>query len=190
MPHEKEQLILNNLGLVYHACKRYQGHCWYDDVCQEGMIGLIKAARTFDSSRGVKFSSYAIPFIKGEILHYFRDKRNIIRPSRGSRPYQMISTSSPIKTSKETREMIEIIPDKKLDKPDASIDINAAIKKLSLREQTIVRLHFFKGKPYRSIAKILSIHPASVARVVKRSIKKLAPLLAEYSDGCNDRHQQ
>ena len=56
----------------------------YDDLFQAGCLGLVKAADNFDSTRGVKFSTYAVPVILGEVRRLFRDG-GAIRVSRGLR---------------------------------------------------------------------------------------------------------
>ena len=71
---ERDRFIETNLGLVHSLCKRFSGRgIEYDDLCQAGCIGLIKAADAFDESRGLCFSTYAVPVIMGEIRRLFRD---------------------------------------------------------------------------------------------------------------------
>jgi RNA polymerase sigma factor (sigma-70 family) len=54
-----ERIVRDNEKLVHHVAKKYKGLDQYDDLVQEGMIGLIKAIKRFDSSLGYAFSSYA-----------------------------------------------------------------------------------------------------------------------------------
>ena len=78
----KEKLIKGNLKLVLSILKKYQNKCDnMDDLFQMGTIGLIKAIDNFDLSYDVKFSTYAVPMILGEIKRYIRDN-NSIRISR------------------------------------------------------------------------------------------------------------
>ncbi len=64
----------DNLGLVHLCANRFRGRgIEYDDLYGAGCIGLIKAAKAFDSERGVRFSTYAVPVILGEIKRLFRD---------------------------------------------------------------------------------------------------------------------
>ena len=71
---ERDRFIETNLGLVHSLCKRFSGRgIEYDDLCQAGCIGLIKAADAFEESRGLCFSTYAVPVIMGEIRRLFRD---------------------------------------------------------------------------------------------------------------------
>ena len=63
-----------NLGLVHLCVNKFRGRgIEYDDLYSAGCIGLLKAADAFDSERGVKFSTYAVPVILGEIKRLFRD---------------------------------------------------------------------------------------------------------------------
>ena len=74
-----------NLGLVHLCANRFRGRgIEYDDLYSAGCMGLMKASRAFDESRGVKFSTYAVPVILGEIKRLFRDG-GAIRVSRGVR---------------------------------------------------------------------------------------------------------
>lgn len=67
-------LIDNNMGLVHGIAKRFCGRGLdYDDIVQIGVIGLLKAVRSFDADRGFAFSTYAVPLIIGEIKRNFRD---------------------------------------------------------------------------------------------------------------------
>lgn len=64
----------DNLGLVHLCANRFRGRgIEYDDLYSAGCIGLLKAVKAFDSGRGVKFSTYAVPVILGEIKRLFRD---------------------------------------------------------------------------------------------------------------------
>ncbi len=71
---ERDRFIETNLGLVHSLCKRFVGRgIEYDDLYQAGCMGLIKATDAFDESRGLCFSTYAVPVILGEIKRLFRD---------------------------------------------------------------------------------------------------------------------
>lgn len=70
----REVLIEQNLGLVHHIVKRFLNRGYdTDDLFQIGVIGLIKAIDKFDPSFDVKFSTYAVPLIAGEIKRFLRD---------------------------------------------------------------------------------------------------------------------
>jgi len=70
----REQVVEQNMGLVHACAHRYQGRgIEYEDLVQAGCIGLIKAADLFDYSRGLRFSTYAVCLILGEMRRLFRD---------------------------------------------------------------------------------------------------------------------
>ena len=78
----KERLINGNLKLVLSILKKYNNRCDnMDDLFQVGCIGLIKAIDNFDLSFDVKFSTYAVPMVLGEVKRYLRDN-NSFRISR------------------------------------------------------------------------------------------------------------
>ena len=81
----REELIDGNLRLVLSIIQRFNGKVRdADDLFQVGCVGLIKAIDHFDTEIGVKFSTYAVPMIIGEIRRYLRDN-NSLRVSRGTR---------------------------------------------------------------------------------------------------------
>ena len=68
------RLIEENVGLVHAFARRFTGRgVEYDDLFQAGCMGLVKAVAGFDLSRGVQFSTYAVPVIMGEMRRLFRD---------------------------------------------------------------------------------------------------------------------
>ena len=74
----KDKLINGNLKLVLSILKRYNNRTDnMDDLFQVGCIGLIKAIDNFDLSHEVKFSTYAVPMITGEIKRYIRDNNSV-----------------------------------------------------------------------------------------------------------------
>ena len=81
----REEMVQGNLRLVLSVIQRFNNRGEYvDDLFQVGCIGLMKAIDNFDLSQNVKFSTYAVPMIIGEIRRYLRDN-NPIRVSRSLR---------------------------------------------------------------------------------------------------------
>ena len=78
----KEKLIIENTGLVWNVVKGFHGRGYdREELFQIGCIGLIKSIERFDLSYDVKFSTYAVPLIAGEIRRFFRDD-GMIKVSR------------------------------------------------------------------------------------------------------------
>ncbi|MGB8702523.1 MAG: RNA polymerase sigma factor SigF [Thermosynechococcaceae cyanobacterium] len=81
---KRNQLVRMNLGLVRKESHRWVNQCTesFDDLQQVGCIGLIRAIERFEPSKGHAFSSFAVPYIRGEIQHYLRDKSPQVRIPR------------------------------------------------------------------------------------------------------------
>ncbi len=78
----REMLVLNNVGLIWSIVKRFSNRGYeLEDLFQIGCIGLMKAIDKFDLSYEVKFSTYAVPMISGEIKRFLRDD-GMIKVSR------------------------------------------------------------------------------------------------------------
>ena len=78
----REILIEENMGLIHHVVKRFLGRgVEAEDLFQIGAIGLVKAVDRFDLSYDVRFSTYAVPMIAGEIKRFLRDD-SMIKISR------------------------------------------------------------------------------------------------------------
>lgn len=70
----RDKLVLENIGLVYSVSRRFAGRGYeLEDINQIGTIGLIKAIDKFDDRFDVRFSTYAVPMIVGEIKRFLRD---------------------------------------------------------------------------------------------------------------------
>jgi RNA polymerase sporulation-specific sigma factor len=70
----KKPIAEEHLGLVHLCANKFRGRgIEYDELYSAGCIGLLKAVKAFDTERGVKFSTYAVPVILGEIKRLFRD---------------------------------------------------------------------------------------------------------------------
>lgn len=80
----RNQLVQLNFGLVRKEAHHWVNQCTesYEDLLQVGSLGLIRAIERFDMSKGHAFSSFAIPYIRGEIQHYLRDKGAPVRIPR------------------------------------------------------------------------------------------------------------
>ncbi len=86
---EIDKLVTENMGLVSMVVKRYIGHgTEYDDLFQIGAVGLVKAAKNFDPSKNLRFSTYAVSKIVGELKTYFRDN-GVVKIAR-SRKEQLL----------------------------------------------------------------------------------------------------
>ena len=134
----REAYIKGNLRLVLSVIKRFsQSNENVDDLFQIGCIGLIKAIDNFDSSLDVKFSTYAVPMIIGEIRRFLRDSSNPIRVSRSLKDtaYKAIYAKENL-TKKNLREptIMEISQEIGIPKEDIVYALDAIQNPMSLYE--------------------------------------------------------
>lgn len=133
----REKLISGNLRLVLSVIQRFSSRGEnLDDLFQVGCIGLIKAIDNFDVSHEVRFSTYAVPMIIGEVRRYLRDN-NPVRVSRSMRDtaYHAMKIKEELisKTGKEPS--VELIAEKMgLKKSDVVIALEAVVEPVSFYE--------------------------------------------------------
>lgn len=138
----RSKLIEHNLRLVAHIIKKYySSQSDQDDLVSIGTIGLIKAVNTFDSSKGIRLSSYAARCIENEVLMFFRN---------GKKSAQDVSMNEPIDTDKEgnTLTLMDVMSteDNIVDNLDIKIK-SEQLKKylvevLTPRERIIIELRY------------------------------------------------
>jgi RNA polymerase sporulation-specific sigma factor len=133
----REEFIRGNLRLVLSVIQRFNNRGEYvDDLFQVGCIGLIKAIDNFDVSQNVKFSTYAVPMIIGEIRRYLRDN-NSIRVSRSLRDiaYRALQVKERLTTNNSKEPTIDqIAQELKLPKEDVVFALDAIQDPISLFE--------------------------------------------------------
>ncbi|HIZ16337.1 MAG TPA: RNA polymerase sporulation sigma factor SigG [Firmicutes bacterium] len=133
----RDELINGNLRLVLSVIQRFTSRGENpDDLFQVGCIGLIKSIDNFDISHNVKFSTYAVPMIIGEIRRYLRDN-NSVRVSRSMRDtaYKAMLAKEKIMAQKQHEPSIEEIA-KELDIPKAEVvmALESVVEPMSLDE--------------------------------------------------------
>ena len=133
----REELINGNLRLVLSVIQRFNNRGEFvDDLFQVGCIGLMKAIDNFDLSQNVKFSTYAVPMIIGEIRRYLRDN-NPLRVSRSLRDiaYKALQVRDALisKNSKEPT-VAEIAAELKVPREEVVFALDAIQEPISLFE--------------------------------------------------------
>ena len=133
----KEEYIKGNLRLVLSVIRRFGASGENpDDLFQIGCIGLIKAINNFNTELEVKFSTYAVPMIIGEIRRYMRDN-NSIRVSRSIRDlaYRVLSAKEKLTKQNEKEPTIEeIAKELGLEPEEVSLSLGAIQDPVSLQE--------------------------------------------------------
>ncbi|SKA79642.1 RNA polymerase sporulation-specific sigma factor [Caloramator quimbayensis] len=119
----QDRLVRANVGLVSVIVKKFLNRGYeYEDLFQIGCIGLVKAIRNFNSDFNVKFSTYAVPMIMGEIKRFIRDD-GIIKVSRNM---------------KETAKKVKIAKEKLVKEYGREVTIEEISKELSITSEDIV----------------------------------------------------
>ena len=133
----REKLVIDNSGLVWSIVKRFTGRgAEMEDLYQIGCIGLIKAIDNFNMDYDVKFSTYAVPMITGEIKRYLRDN-SAIRVSRSLKDmaYKALYTKEQLLKSRQKEPTIsEIASEIGASKEDIVIALEAVSPTVSLYE--------------------------------------------------------
>lgn len=133
----RQELIYGNLRLVLSIIQRFTGRKEnLDDLFQVGCIGLVKAVDNFNTELDVKFSTYAVPMIIGEIRRYLRDN-NAIRISRSMRDlaYRSLQAREELVREKECDPTVEEIAERLGEKKEAVVRaMEAIVDPISLYE--------------------------------------------------------
>ncbi|MEE1490676.1 MAG: sigma-70 family RNA polymerase sigma factor, partial [Massilioclostridium sp.] len=127
---DRDSFVKQNLGLVHSCAHRFTGKgIEYDDLFSAGCMGLVKATDAFDEDRGVKFSTYAVPVILGEIRRLFRDGGSV-KVSRSLKELSMRATKERerfmLKTGREPTvselaDLLEVTPEQAIEALEVSV---------------------------------------------------------------------
>lgn len=133
----REKLVEGNLKLVLSVVQRFAGRGENpDDLFQVGCIGLIKAIDNFDTTHDVKFSTYAVPMIIGEIRRYLRDS-NVLRVSRSIKDtaYRVMQAKERLTAANQREPTVEeIAAELEIAKEDVVLALESIVDPISLSE--------------------------------------------------------
>ena len=173
----RHEFIQGNLRLVLSVIQRFHNRGEsVDDLFQVGCIGLIKAIDNFDTSQNVRFSTYAVPMIIGEIRRYLRDN-NQIRVSRSLRDtaYKALKARERL-TYQLGREpsVSEVARDMGVREEDVVLALEAIQYPVSgERERNIIKRRFFQGRTQMEVASEIGISQAQVSRLEKAALQQM-----------------
>ena len=169
----QQEWVLQNTGLVYYIVNRYNNYSWQrEDLEQIGMLGLCKAAATFDESKGVKFGTYAARCIDNEIKMFLRANRN---------NFNLPHLEDVLKTDSNGSELTiaDIVEDKNVSSftEDASREklekiLSIILNRLSHRECCIM-LWTAAGALQKEIGNRLKISQSYASRVITKCLRKI-----------------
>lgn len=171
MPSAREGLVLENLRLVYYTYEKLakseltERH--REDLIEEGMVGLVKAAASFDETRGIRFSTFAARCIRNEMLMYIRRVRKYFD--------REVSFWTPIGRDGEGNELClaDVLEDEK-NNPEqvlTEIMLEDIIENAKPREQAILSA-MKEGYRQKEAAMMCGVTPSSVSRYIDRLKRK------------------
>lgn len=162
--YAKEQVVLNNVGMVGFVLKSLNLNSLDEDLFETGIVGVIKAVNTFNPNKGVKFPTYAAQIIRNEILMTLRKKR-IASAFSLNEPYQL--------ENGESVDFSEMIADNRRFEEEVIADaqMKQIFSKLSDREKKIISLSMDE-KTQTEIANICGISQSQVSKIRKSIYKK------------------
>lgn len=186
----RSRLVEENLPLARRLARLYVGRGLdFEDLYQEGCIGLMHAADTFDDARGTEFSTHATWCIRSALWRALKEKSSIIRiPSYlfYARKIPMISLDAPLfEDDTCLAEMLEDTtapdPAQYLEQAEMLASLSALIEQLPPREQLILRLRYGIGggqhQSFADVGRLLGITRQSVYSTELRACRKLHMLL-------------
>lgn len=167
---EYERLIIKNEALVYHVLKQMHLYSQLEDYYDVGMIGLCKAAKTFDNSKGSKFSTYACICIRNTILMDIRDQKRQC-------DYYSISLQTPVGGEKDEILLEDTISDYELEldilNKEEKMALIESIRKLNDEDRQMIDLYFWKEMTQQEISRYLKMSQANVSRRIQRALNNL-----------------
>ena len=159
--YAKEQMILSNHGIVFSVMKNLSIPLTDEDMFQTGIIGLLKAINTFDTSKGYQFSTYAFPIVRNELLMAFRkSKRSVIVAFS-------LDDNADIGNG-ESVPYAEMISDGK-DYEENIVNLmltQQIFERLGSREKHIFTMFFVENRTQCEISKALGISQSYVSRII------------------------
>lgn len=165
--YAKEQMILSNHGIVFSVMKNLSIPLTDEDMFQTGIIGLLKAINTFDTSKGYQFSTYAFLIVRNELLMAFRkSKRSVIVAFS-------LDDNADIGNG-ESVPYAEMIADGKDYEENVvnSMLAQQIFESLGSREKHIFTMFFVESRTQSEISKALGISQSYVSRIIS-SIGKI-----------------
>ena len=167
---EYEKLIIENEALVYHVLKQMHLYSQLEDYYDVGMIGLCKAAKTFNNSKGSKFSTYACICIRNTILMDIRDQKRQC-------DYYSISLQTPVGGEKDEILLEDTISDYELEldilNKEEKMALIESVRKLNDEDKQMIDLYFWKEMTQQEISRYLNMSQANASRRIQRALNNL-----------------
>lgn len=159
--YAKEQMILSNHGIVFSVMKNLSIPLTDEDMFQTGIIGLLNAINTFDTSKGYQFSTYAFPIVRNELLMAFRKSKRSVKVAFSLDDNADIGNG-------ESVPYAEMIADGK-DYEENVVNLmltQQIFERLGSREKHIFTMFFVENRTQSEISEALGISQSYVSRII------------------------
>lgn len=167
---DEQKLFEDNIKLCYYAVNKFKQNVYdKEDMIQTAMIGLWKACKSYDESRGIKFSGYAMKCINNELLMQMRHANT----------YGYKLETSLDKIDDETGlSLIDMIADELdmetiIERCDLYRSLEKCMDALTDRERLYINMYYKEGYTQKEISNICQVSQAYVSRVIGKSLIKL-----------------
>ena len=174
----RNELVEKHLGLAYFYARKFcASNMEYEDLVQEGMIGLMDAAERFDPARGVKFSTYAMWHIRKTIMEAIRSKNDIVRTPRRHKSKSCMTLENAARMADTSPP-----PDEILEAQEEVAAVHRCIQRLPSREAIVVRLRHginTEKMTLKKVGHILGVSPERVRQIQAGAEEKLRDFLLE-----------
>ena len=178
MTAKQQNLVVNNMNMVYEITKPYKCLRNYEDIVSEGMVGLCNAATKFDEIRGNNFSTFAYMHILGRCLNFInRDK--IVRPKRTGGKYESITS---VTLSCELENTYAGLLEFDNSEAEETLLLNFLSQKLDDKEFRIVFM-LYSGYRRNEITQYLNISQQQLHTEIEKLRKKLNDLDIRSNNG-------
>ena len=179
------KLINENKGLMYQIINKYKTYYDKDDLYQSTVIGIIKAYNNYDSTRDVKFSTYAYKYMLSEVISFIKSSK-LIKTSRDyDKIYKKVLEAKTILKEQvkslddailEDGKTITLLDNIKSRENNINIDnilLDEMLSTLTLDELKLIKLRYFQDKTQRETAEYLKTNQVQVSRNETKILKKL-----------------
>ena len=196
-------IVENNSRLIWSIVKRFKNNKYEtDDLFQIGAMGLVKSIKRFDNQYNVKLSTFAVPYIIGEIKRYLRDD-GMVKVSRSLKELNINEIEKELKESKENI-LLALEANKEIKSIDEEFEdsnenilfnkvkvesyeedtikkiiLKQELEKLDEKERNIIILRYFYNKTQSQIASQYGISQVQVSRIEKRVLLKMRENIKE-----------
>ena len=171
--------IEQNLGLVHSCAGRFRGRgLEYDDLYSAGCMGLIKAYDGFDETRGVCFSTYAVPVILGEIKKLFRDG-GTVKVSRSLKELSLRINAAREENREDDDHQMDIPVESPEEELTDKIGLAEVLESLPEQDRLLIKLRFYANRTQSETAKLLHTTQVQISRRERKILKLMRIRLLE-----------